>query len=108
MILADPVMKFSEAIDDPALYASLTDCVIRQIEFSTDPVRVPFAFSSSFPCLCFLVGGRSMLRVGSFSFSLCLPTQGIAVCVSEVILNPFVCVSIAMVLTFDDDDVCRG
>eukprot|EP00698_Gefionella_okellyi_P005718 TRINITY_DN15181_c0_g1_i1.p1 TRINITY_DN15181_c0_g1~~TRINITY_DN15181_c0_g1_i1.p1 ORF type:complete len:480 (-),score=89.48 TRINITY_DN15181_c0_g1_i1:1371-2810(-) len=37
MIAANPVMQFDQAIDDPSLYRTLTDCVVRNIEFSKDP-----------------------------------------------------------------------
>jgi HD superfamily phosphohydrolase len=37
LVAADPVFHFSLAIDDAASYASLTDCVLRDIEFSKDP-----------------------------------------------------------------------
>jgi HD superfamily phosphohydrolase len=34
LLLADPVMKISSAVDDPASYVHLTDCLIKQIETS--------------------------------------------------------------------------
>ena len=37
LVAADPVLHLADSIDDPAQYATLTDCVLRQIEFSKDP-----------------------------------------------------------------------
>ena len=37
LLLADPVLHISSAIHDPRRYLALTDCVLKQIEFSTEP-----------------------------------------------------------------------
>lgn len=41
LLLADPVLKISHAIDDPKKYVNLTDCLIKQIECSDDPRLAP-------------------------------------------------------------------
>lgn len=38
LLAADPVLKISERIDDPAKYLYLTDGILQEIEQSTDPV----------------------------------------------------------------------
>ncbi len=37
LLAADPVLKISDAIWDPKRYVRLTDCILREIENSTDP-----------------------------------------------------------------------
>jgi HD superfamily phosphohydrolase len=41
LLAADPVLKISESIFDPELYVNMTDCILRQIEYSRDQALAP-------------------------------------------------------------------